>query len=461
MATRQWDGSTNGYSSASDWSPTGTPQVGDVAIINRGMMNIGRSDLASSIRLQLAPTNAPLQVSLQNTAILPSDEVDILAGKNPAGVRFALLGSVVNFGTINTQADGNGVAASSDLAIGTLNGGGGLFYNFGRMTLANGSSTIMSSDGGAGDGLVNDGVIETVRPGSDLVVVNLQLPVSGTGLIEIGAGSIVTMQSVGVGQTVSFDQPGSLYSQLTIGSNANFAGLIAGFGANDSMQVNTVAYDSRQLSFSNGVTTVAFLASGTVVYSLRLQGSYTQSQLIFSSYTGSFGIEATTIRGAIGTSSISAEPSTTPNVFRFFDTASGTHFFTDDPNEAATVSSARPDLVIEGVGFDAVDPAIKDPNAAAVYRFFDQTDGTHFFTASGSEKANIIATRPDLIFEPNSTFYEHTTAQAADAPVYRFFDSVHGTHFYTASSVEQAGIVNTRADLVSEGIAFYAPARPS
>lgn len=460
MTTRKWDGSTNGYSNGSDWSPSGAPQAGDVAVINSGMVTIGRSDLAPNLGLQLAPASASLQISLANTAILPSDQVDILAGKNPASVRLALLGTVVNFGAIDTQPDGNGVAASSDLAVGTLNGAGGLFYNFGSIILENGSSVIMSADGSAGDGLVNDGVIRILRPGPDLVVASVQLPISGSGLIEIGAGSIVTMQSVGVGQTISFDQSGSLYSQLTIGSNSTSTGLIAGFGANDSMQVNTAAYDNHQLSSSNGVTTVTFLASGTVVYSLRLQGLYTQSQLMFSSYTGPFGTESTTIRAAVGTMFASAQPSTAPNVFRFFDTATGTHFFTDDPNEAATVGSARPDLVIEGVGFEAVDPAIKDPNAAPVYRFFDQSDGTHFFTASSSEKATIIATRPDLTFEPNSTFYEHATAQVGDVPVYRFFDSVHGTHFYTASSVEQAGFVNSRPDLVSEGIAFYAPGRP-
>ena len=42
--------------------------------------------------------------------------------------------------------------------------------------------------------------------------------------------------------------------------------------------------------------------------------------------------------------------------------------------------------------------------------------------------------------------------------MYRFFDTVHGTHFYTDSAVERAGIVATRPDLVTEGIGFYEPA---
>ncbi|MGI4795761.1 MAG: hypothetical protein ACRYG8_17155, partial [Janthinobacterium lividum] len=50
------------------------------------------------------------------------------------------------------------------------------------------------------------------------------------------------------------------------------------------------------------------------------------------------------------------------------------------------------------------------------------------------------------------------TAQAGDSPVYRFFDSNFGTHFYTASNTERANIVATRPDLISEGVSFYAPA---
>ena len=457
MTTRTWGGGAGNFTTASNWLPVGVPQASDVAVISGGTVTIGRSDLASNVKLQLTPTSGQLVVSLKSTSILPTDELDILAGMNPAAVRVALLGTVDNFGVIITQADNNGVAASSDIAIGTLNGAGGTFFNFGSITLENGSSDIMPADGNAGDGLVNDGVIRIIRPGTDLVVADLGLPISGTGTIEIGPGTIVTMKDVGAGQTISFDQPSSLFSQLTVGLNANMAGLIAGFSANDSIMINTASYDSQRISSSNGVTTLAFMAGSTVVDTLRLQGTYTQAQLSFSTVTGGFGTESTTIRATIGTVFPSAQPSTSLKTFRYFDTENGTHFFTDDPTEAATVSSARSDLVTEGVGFNAVSPTVKDPNAAPVYRFFDQTDGTHFFTVSESEKAAIIATRPDLIFEPSSTFYEHTTEQAGDMPAYRFFDSVHGTHYYTASSVETAGILASRPDLMAEGIAFYAP----
>ena len=124
--------------------------------------------------------------------------------------------------------------------------------------------------------------------------------------------------------------------------------------------------------------------------------------------------------------------------------------------------NTRPDLIPEGpngVGLTPVDPASNDPNAAPVYRFFDLKQGTHFFTASNTERDTVIATRPDLVYEPASTFYEHIVPQAGDTAVYRFFDTKFGTHFYTDDPAERALIVQTRPDLVQEGIGFYEPAR--
>ena len=153
---------------------------------------------------------------------------------------------------------------------------------------------------------------------------------------------------------------------------------------------------------------------------------------------------------------------TTIDVYRFFDQTTGTHFYTQDQSERQSVLNTRPDLIPEGangVGLTAVDPASNDPNAAPVFRFFDLKQGTHFFTASSAERDTVVATRPDLVYEPSSTFYEHTVPQAGDTAVYRFFDTTFGTHFYTDDPAERAMIVQSRPDLVQEGIGFYEPAR--
>ena len=146
----------------------------------------------------------------------------------------------------------------------------------------------------------------------------------------------------------------------------------------------------------------------------------------------------------------------TVSVYRFFDTTDGTHFFTASTTERDSLIATRPDLTFEGVGMNAVTPNSGDSATEAVYRFFDQANGTHFYTASSTERDSLIAAQPSMSFE-GTAFYDDATQQAGDSPVYRFFDSVHGTHLYTESAAEQASIRATRPDLMPEGIAFYAP----
>ncbi len=143
-------------------------------------------------------------------------------------------------------------------------------------------------------------------------------------------------------------------------------------------------------------------------------------------------------------------------VFRFFDSGNGTQFLTGSVSEANSLIASRPDLTYEGLAMAGISPAANDPNATPVYRFFDVTNGTHFFTASQAEEAAVTATRPDLVLE-QANFDEHSTQQAGDVAVYRFFEMHDGTHFFTDSASERATIQATRPDMTYEGIAFYAP----
>ena len=143
-------------------------------------------------------------------------------------------------------------------------------------------------------------------------------------------------------------------------------------------------------------------------------------------------------------------------VYRFFDTRNGTQFMTSNVTERDGVINTRPDLKYEGLGLGSVKDATQDTAASPVYRFFDKLYGTHFFTTSATEAASVAATRPDMTQEA-ATVYEHMTQQAGDTTVYRFFDSHNGTHFYTSSQTEYAGLIQNRPDMVSEGVAFYAP----
>jgi hypothetical protein len=124
--------------------------------------------------------------------------------------------------------------------------------------------------------------------------------------------------------------------------------------------------------------------------------------------------------------------------------------------------AARSDLTQETNDFG--DVSATDPNAESVFRFFDNVHGTHFFTASTAERDQIIATRSDLVFEPSSTFFEHPNQQSGDIPVFRFFDTQFGTHFYTGDAGEAASATNlliagtSQHQFTAEGVGFFAPA---
>ncbi len=171
--------------------------------------------------------------------------------------------------------------------------------------------------------------------------------------------------------------------------------------------------------------------------------------------------------------SVTIAPSSNLGVYRFFDSNTGTHFFTADINEknlltTPTSGGYRPDLVEETNDFGAVDPNSSNPAKVQVFRFFDSIHGTHFFTANQAEATGIMdpkssSFRSDLVYEPNATFYEHGTQQTGDVAVYRFFDTSFGTHFYTGNQAEftaltTPGTASFRTDLVYEGVGFYAPA---
>ena len=147
-------------------------------------------------------------------------------------------------------------------------------------------------------------------------------------------------------------------------------------------------------------------------------------------------------------------PTTTGvQVFRFFDSNTGTHFYTSSASERDQTIASRVDLTYEGVGLNAQSQA-SDPAAAPVFRFFDTHSGSHFYTTSATERDGLRSGTTGLTYE-GVAFYENTVATAADTAVYRFFDKVDGTHFYTPNQNEYAGVLATRGDLVNEGIAFY------
>ena len=92
-----------------------------------------------------------------------------------------------------------------------------------------------------------------------------------------------------------------------------------------------------------------------------------------------------------------------------------------------------------------------------VFRFYDTVTQTHFYTIDPAERDQVLQLYPQLAFE-GPVFYAFMRAQGDAQPVYRLFDTSTGIHFYTNSSDERDQVLAEYPEFVNEGIAFYAPA---
>lgn len=90
-----------------------------------------------------------------------------------------------------------------------------------------------------------------------------------------------------------------------------------------------------------------------------------------------------------------------------------------------------------------------------VYRFYNTQNGTHFFTANAQERDALVQGSTTYQYE-NIGFYASTQTAAAPQAVYRFFNISSGSHFYTINPEERAFVVANYPQFNAEGVAWYA-----
>jgi hypothetical protein len=96
-----------------------------------------------------------------------------------------------------------------------------------------------------------------------------------------------------------------------------------------------------------------------------------------------------------------------------------------------------------------------DPLINPVYRFFNTVAGGHFFTTSETERDFVLNNLPQYLFE--GVGFEASIVDGPNlVPIYRFFNTVAGGHFFTASETERNFVLNNLPQFLDEGIGFYA-----
>ncbi|MDT7950872.1 MAG: hypothetical protein RQ966_05140 [Acetobacteraceae bacterium] len=414
----------------------GTPATGTAAIsIGGGMTGDTGTVLVSGtgslldahgfrISIGTASNNATDKTGGSGTLNI-SGGAHVLAGSNYSDTEAALALAGYAGGTATLGITG----AGSQLIVDGTAVIGGTIINGAAVT--GGTATVTVTSGA----LLQTGA-EIVQSGSKLTVDAASTLKTPTLTINGGAADLATLNSA---TAIGFGTGGKLTLHAISGTNA-----ISNFGAGDTIDFagNTATVSGNTVTVGGGTITLGGTAPN---------GGY---QVVSDGQGGT--------QIAIPAS----------GVFRFFEQTNGTHFYTSSESEARNLvdpnsSSYRADLTPETNEFGAYAPSANDPNVAQVFRFFDQAHGTEFLTASKTEATGLMTQgsstyRSDLTFEAGSSFYEHTTQQSGDVAVYRFFDKIFGTHFYTGSrdeyqSLTTLGGAGYRADLVSEGIGFYAP----
>lgn len=144
-------------------------------------------------------------------------------------------------------------------------------------------------------------------------------------------------------------------------------------------------------------------------------------------------------------------PGPQQEIYRFFDTLSGTHFYTASELERDNVRNNLPQYRYEGPSFGAPLP---NPETSSVHRFFNTQTGTHFFTISEVERNQVLRDLPQYNYE-GVAYHAYMRSEPGTTPLYRFFNTQTGTHFYTPSDVERDVVMNTLPAYNYEGIGYY------
>ena len=138
-------------------------------------------------------------------------------------------------------------------------------------------------------------------------------------------------------------------------------------------------------------------------------------------------------------------------VFRFYNTQTGTHFYTINVAERDFVLVRYPQFAYEGPAYYAYPTS--QAGQLPVYRFYNTRTGTHFYTQSEAEKNFVLVTYPVFAFE-GPAYYAPATANSGNVPLFRFFNQNTGAHFFTTNAAERDMVLQRWPFFAYEGTAY-------
>ncbi len=141
-------------------------------------------------------------------------------------------------------------------------------------------------------------------------------------------------------------------------------------------------------------------------------------------------------------------------VYRFYNTVSGSYFYTISIAERDSIVLNFPNFRYEGPAYSA-SPNVST-NLFPVYRFRNLTNGSYLWTIYEAERNSIKSNYSSTFVEEGIAWYASQSSVVGTIPLYRFRNFTNGTYFYTASEAEKNSVIaNYSATFVLEGVAYY------
>jgi hypothetical protein len=148
----------------------------------------------------------------------------------------------------------------------------------------------------------------------------------------------------------------------------------------------------------------------------------------------------------------------------FYNLKTKAYFFTGSSDEAAAVYNQSPNWKYQGAAFyieGEENAGKKKPKNVPVFRFFNKISKSHFYTASPSERDNVIRDLSEFYTYEGIAFYARTWQDNSkvDRPVHRFYVHNTSSHYFSANiaQVEHLKRYANPKYITYEGVAWYAP----
>jgi hypothetical protein len=136
-------------------------------------------------------------------------------------------------------------------------------------------------------------------------------------------------------------------------------------------------------------------------------------------------------------------------VYRFYNSESGSHFYTTSVEERDDIVANLPHMTLEGPKF------ITEGLGTALHRFYNTVTDAHFFTTSQEEKTYVETNFSQFVYEGVATYVYTDPTGTADQGVFRLYDEDTGRHLFTASETEADNVQNVLGWKLESADAFY------